>query len=45
VFSFDVLKAIGRKGGDLVQAKVGDDDYNRKRNEKKKRGRKNKYYR
>jgi hypothetical protein len=43
VFAFDVLEALNRKGGDLLTPGI-DDDYARKNKSKKKRGRKNKYY-
>ena len=43
VFAFDVLQAIGRKGGELITPGI-DDDYSRRKGQKKKRGRKNKYY-
>jgi len=43
VFAFDVLEALNRKGGDLITPGI-DDDYGRKKSQKKKRGRKNKYY-
>jgi hypothetical protein len=43
VFAFDVVKALNRKGGDLVNPNIEDRD-TRKTN-RKQRGRKNKYYR
>jgi hypothetical protein len=44
VFAFDVLEALNRKGGDLITPGISD-GYNRRKQSKKKRGRKNKYYR
>lgn len=44
VFAFDVLEALNRKGGDLIAPGI-DDEYARRKAQKKKRGRKNKYYR
>lgn len=43
VFEFDVMKALNRKGGDLITPGIDDHDARRK-GQKKKRGRKNKYY-
>ena len=41
----EILSALQRKGGDLLTPGLEKDDYLRKRTTKKKRGRKNKYYR
>lgn len=43
VFSFDVLEALNRKGGELITPDV-DGGSGRKKSLKKRRGRKNKYY-
>lgn len=40
----EILTALARKGGDLITPK-DNDNYHKKRSQKKKRGRKNKYYR
>ena len=39
----DILTALQRKGGNLITPDT-DNDFHRKKNQKKKRGRKNKYY-
>ena len=41
----EILTALARKGGDLVTPGVDKDDYSKRKSQKKKRGRKNKYYR
>ena len=41
----EILSALARKGGDLLTPGLEKDDYLRKKTTKKKRGRKNKYYR
>lgn len=43
VFSFDILNALDRKGGELITPDLDADNYSRKKN-KKRRGRKNEYY-
>lgn len=40
----DISTALARKGGDLLTPGFDKDDYSRRRGQKKKRGRKNKYY-
>lgn len=40
----DISTALARKGGDLLTPGYDKDDYSRRRGTKKKRGRKNKYY-
>lgn len=42
VFAFDVMNALNRKGGDLINPDL--DEGTRKHSRKKQRGRKNKYY-
>jgi len=41
----EILIALARKGGDLVAPGIDKNDFSNRRNLKKKRGRKNKYYR
>lgn len=41
----EILSALARKGGDLLTPGVDKDDYSKRKTTKKKRGRKNKYYR
>lgn len=41
----DILTALARKGGDLLTPGLDKEDFNRRKTQKKKRGRKNKYYR
>jgi hypothetical protein len=43
VYAFDIQNALNRKGGNLMTPGI-DDEYSKKKNLKKKRGRKNKYY-
>jgi hypothetical protein len=43
VFAFDVMNALNRKGGNLLTPGI-DDTVGYKRQQRKKRGRKNKYY-
>lgn len=43
VYAFDVQNALNRKGGNLITPGI-DDEYAKKKALKKKRGRKNKYY-
>lgn len=44
VFSFDVMEALNRKGGDLLTPGI-ENQIERRKSKIKKRGRKNKYYR
>ena len=43
MYAFDVQNALNRKGGNLITPGI-DDEYAKKKAQKKKRGRKNKYY-